>query len=565
MGAAPDRIFSAEDTIKALSAAATETSDEFVLKVFRRMHLASPPTVIAVFEGAVVQHFISPELWLPALAGGGKLMLQGFHISDLNKSIGSFLTFNLDSEEMRDVDLSSTKKPDWRGPAKLIFPKEAERRQQADMPLYDVRTPPGPGSSDSATRSTWVRQPGGGSVQRQGYEDGGDGLAFGPRAAALEAERRKLEAEKLDMERERHKAELVSREAAHKAEMAQLKSELRQEIQVARAEKPTGPDPMLEFMKMQAADRQAAEDRRRADAQIERERQDRIDARAAEDRRLERERQDKMEQRMADDRRADRERTDKLFEKLSERKEKDPMELVKQVTDLVGKKGDNSEMLMKSMNNMMEVQSTVMGATMDFVEHAARLNLGGGGEDEPGWVKGVDRLIKGIGKFAQAGAMRGPMFPQPPQVPAQAQGQQPQPQPQPPQGQAQQPRPPQTDSNAPIIDQIIGGIFAHYDVKMVAKAIIAHYRDESVQRALAEAGGDPEKAILSRLGNWPGAAPQNAAYLAALKEELNNQLQQAGYFDEEEKPSAKASDEGEDADADADDDQGEEEGDETEE
>lgn len=565
---APDRIFNSEDSLKALNAAAAEKSDDFVLKVFRRAHLASPPTIIAVFEGAVMQHFISPELWLPALAGGGKLMLLGFHSSDLNKPIGSYITFTFDNEEMRDVDLNATKKPDWRGPAKLIFPKEAERRQQADMPLYDVRSPPGPGSGDSATRSAWAGQPGGGRVQRQAYDDDPSTLAFGARAHALEAERRKLESEKLEAERERHKADIAAREAAHKAEMSALKSDLMSEIRMARSEKKDGPDPWVEFMKLQTEERRAAETARKEDARLERERQDRIDARAAEDRKFERERQDRIDQRLSDERRADRDRTEKMLEKMASDK-KDPLEMLEKAASLLSKKGGDSDVMMKSMHNMMEVQSTVMGATMDFVEHAARLNLGGG-DDEPSWVKGADRLIKGIGKIAQATMKGGPVFPPQQQMPPQAQQpqhpQQPQPQqPQQPQ-QAQQPRPPQTNSADTVIDQMIGGIYAHYDVKMVAKALIVYYQDESVQRALAEAGGDPEKAILSRLGNWPNAAPQNAEYLKKLVEELKNQIQAAGFFDDSgagTDPEDEGEDDGDDADADQG--EGEDEGDEAEE
>lgn len=567
MAAAEQRIFSSEESLKAINERATKDGDEFILKVFRRTHLASPPTVIATFEGANVQHFNSPELWLPSLSGGGKYQLQGYHQTDLNRPVASFIGFTVDNEEPREVDLAAPKRPDWRGPAKLSFPKEAQARQQADMPLYDVRTPPGPGLSDSATRSTWARQPGGGVV-RQNYEDPGV-EAFGPRAHALESERRKLESEKLEAERERHKREAEQEKRAHDAEMKALETKLEMRFQMLQ--KPTGPDPMVEFMKMQADDRRAAEAQRRADQQAERERQDRIDARAAEERRFERERQDKIDARLAEERRFDRERMDKIFEKLAERKpERDPLEMIEKFSNIVAKKGDNSDMLMKSMHNMMEVQSTVMDSTMGFVEHVSRMNLGGGGDEEPAWVKGIDRLMKGVGSFVKAKA-GGPVFPQQPQIAAQAQAQaaqQAQAQQAAQQAQAAQPRPPTTNAEAPIIDQIIGGIYAHYDPRMVAKALISYYQDDSIQKAIAEAGGDPEKALLTKLGNWPDAAPQNREYLKKLLEELENALQAAGYFAEEPKKSEakdKADDEDGDDDEEADTDESDDEGDETEE
>jgi hypothetical protein len=444
--------------------------------------------------------------------------------------------------------MNAHKKGDWRGPPTLEFPKEEARRGNVvDMPLYGAHSPSGPGLGDSATRThVWPRQPGGGSIQRDNYDD----IAFGPKAAALEAERRKLESEKLDAEREKHKAELAQRDAAHKAEMSSLESKLMNEIRAARA--PTGPDPMLKLMEMQAEDRRQAEERRREDtkiaaeqrredARLERERQERADTRAAEDRRLERERQDKIDQRLAEERRDGQARFEKLFEKVSERKERDPLEMIEKASSIFAKKQDSSEALAKTVHNMVEMQSSTMGMAMDFVDQAMRVRMDqqGGGE-EPSWVKGIDRLMKGIGKMALARAGA----PQLPQVPAGQPQQAPQ-QPGQPQQQPQQASP-------PVIDQILNAIRQYHPPAQVAAALIHYYQDPSVQQALAEAGGDFEVAFKNKLGNWVNENHnKNQPYMDALRDNLDKLLKKAGYYADEPDESADEPDEPGDEEEDA--------------
>lgn len=504
--AAEQRIFSQDDTLRLLVDKSKE-SDEFYLKILRRTHLASPPVLIAAFTGAQIAHFTSPELWLPQLAGGGKFQMLGYHATDLNRPVGSYITFSVDSEDAREVDMNAAKKPGWRGPALLEYPKEADRARSnaADMPLYDVRPPPGPGSRDSATTPhAWPRQPGGG-VHRETYDD-----AFGARAGALEAERRKLEAEKLEAERERHKAELAARDAAHRSEMSALKSELLSEIR----QKPSGPDAsqtmLLEFMKQQAEDRrvatqQAAEDRRAAET------------RAADERKAQREAQDRADARF-----------EKVLEKISEKKGPDPLEMLEKAANIIGKKGNDNDAMVKSVHNMVEMQSSVMGMSMDFVDHVSRMQLGGG-QEEPSWVKGIDRLMKGIGKMALARAPSGPVL-APAQQTVQSQAQPAQPT----QTQTQPAPPPPPELS--VVQQVEAAIRNHHDPVEVAAVLIKYYQDPSVQQALAEAGGDFEAAFLKRLGNWPEANQQNKAYLASLVKELEKQLQKAGYFADDAEP-----------------------------
>lgn len=502
--AAEQRMFSTDDTLRLIGDKAKE-SDNFWIKVQRRAHPGAHPVIVATLSGANMQHFASPELWLPTLCGGGKFLLQAYHESDANKLLGGAILFPVDGIDVRDVDLSifdgngDSKRADWRGPARLEYPKaSAPAQHQQEMPMYGIKAPPAPGSGDSATinRQAWPRSAGGGA-HREPYDDGSP---LGHKAGAIEAERRLLEKEKLDIERERHRAELDSIKRTHDAELKAVEARL--DAKLAIAKQPAGPDPVMavltKIMEQQAEDRreaarQAAEDRRAAEA-----RQEKADARFA-----------------------------SVLEKMSERKERDPLEIIGKVAELIKPKGDDTAM-MKSVNNIIEMQGTMMGSAMDFVEHASRLAMGGeGGEDEPKWLKGVERLVRGVGKMATAAQVSRPQLPQPPQM--QGQPQQPPPRPQNPQPQ-QAPQQQQPNQSAlSVVQQIELAIKQKYDVTKIAAALLQFYQDESVQAALEESGGDFELLVQKRLGNWANESPENAAYIKKLFEEVQRQVQAAGF------------------------------------
>ncbi len=255
MGAAEQRNFTTDQTLQLLQDRAKD-SDDFYLKLFRKPHPAALPQITASFLGAQLIHFTSPELWVPTLCGGGKFLIQAFHATEPSKPIGGMLNFPIEGQAERNVDLDAVTKPGWRGPATLEYPKREDARTQENLPLYGVTSPPDPGSGNSANQTTWSRQSGGGRVQRESY---GDSPAWREGAAALEAERRNLEKEKIEAEREKHRAELDALRKSHESDMKGLKAELRSEFISARPA-PTGPDPTTTiFMEMM---KQAAEDRR---------------------------------------------------------------------------------------------------------------------------------------------------------------------------------------------------------------------------------------------------------------------------------------------------------------
>lgn len=503
--AAEQRLFTVEDTMRLVSEKAKE-EDAFWVKVLRRMHMGAIPTLVATFSGATVSHFSSPELWIPGLSGGGKYLLQIYHASDQNKVIGSAIPFNMEKGEPRDVDASVVGRTDWRGPPILEFPPKEALRQQQEMPLYQVDgPPPAPYSGDSATKvpHAWARSAGGG-LNREQYSNVTE---FSDRARALEAERRLLEEKKLELEREKHKDQLDGLKKSHEADMRSLKSELMGAIQQT---KPSGPDPMVAML--MEISKQQAEDRREAAKQ------------AAEDRRVAQQIQAAAEARFLT-----------MFEKMNDRpKEKDPLEMMKAFSELMGTKKDNGiiDAQTKMMHSMSEMMGQQVNVAMDFVSAAADMQLGGQGEKEPAWIKGIDKLVKGVGAMARAQAAQPVAIPQPPQMAATAQYQQPQPNSP---GSAAQPAKPQSkpaETDQSVIDQLELAIKARLDPKQVAEALVTHFKDETIQKALAEAGGDMEAALYARLGNWHNLAPSNAEYMKTLIAEIEKYLTKAGFIDD---------------------------------
>jgi hypothetical protein len=501
-----DRIFTSDETMNSLREKAKE-GDDFLVKLQRRAHLGSTPELVASFSGARVEHFASPELWVPPLCGGGKFLLQGFHATDNGKPVGGFVQFSITTIDPKEVDQEVVKKVDWRGPPALEFPLRAAPRDMMNgHGGYDIRPPPAPGSGDSATRvpQAWPRPAGGGAVFNGDYGEEREYARSQSRQAALEQERRRFELEKLELRDEKHRGELEALKKGHEADMRSFKAEILAELRT----KPTGPDAgttMLETMlKMQIEDRRASEQRQ------------------AEDRRAAETRQT-----------ANDERFNRLLEKMADRPKEDPLAMITKVTELMGKSGGGNE---KMMHTMMETMGTINGVAMDFVEHAANMQLGGGEKESP-WVKGAEALVKGVTAMARGGQPRRPQqqFAQPnvPMTYEQQALQQPQPSQQPqqqPQQQQQQPQSQQPQREPSILEQIEFGIRGKAPQGAVVDALMQHFQDPSIQSVLVEAGMDFEVAFQRRLGPWINASAENKAYMEELYRVLTEKLTAAGLF-----------------------------------
>jgi len=507
-----DRQILPEETFNLIREKAKE-SDEFTVKVMRRAHMGAVPLLEATLSGANVQHFVNPELWLPNLCGGGNFTLQAWHASDTARPVGGFLQFKVD-QPTKAVDHATLKKPDWRGPSVLDYPQKEAPREAQQGSIYELSPPPAPGSGDSATRSpqAWPRQAGGGSVHSSEYggEPAWQGRAHFAQMGALEAERRKLEDQRLENEKQRHRDEIDSLKKSHEADMRSFKAEILSEVRSKPVD--TGSNAIVEMLKAQAEDRreaakQAAEDRRAAET------------RAAEERRAAEARQERADERM-----------NKLLEKMSDRPKEDPLAIIEKVSGLLGK-NNNNDATMKMMGSMAEMHSMQIGTAMDFIEHAANMQLGGGGKDESPIVKGIEAAVKGVASMVRAGGAKRPaqQFAQPqiPQTFDQQARQQQQPQ--------QAPPPPPRDTRT-ILEQIESGIRGKFPIAQVADALFTHFNDPSIQTALLAAGGDIEALIQTRLGNWQSENPENKAYVDALFKEVETRAAAAGFFEEEPAP-----------------------------
>lgn len=490
-----DRIFTSAETLDLLREKAKD-ADQFIIKVSRRPHMGAQPMVLATLSGATIEHFINPELWVPALVGGGKnISLQGFHAADPGKPVGGFVQFDIGDPPRESADTNAVFKPDWRGPPVLEFPKVGPKHQSESLPLY--QSPPGPNSGNNATvaSQTWERSPGGGfSRVDYGRANGHDDWRTG--AAALEAERRSLEKERLEAERVKHRDELEALRKSHEADMRALKSELLGAID--RNARPTGPDPtqtlVAEMLK------QAAEDRRAAAQQ------------AAEDRRREAERQERSDARF-----------NTMMEKLLTQPKENPLEMFKVVNELVATNSKKNDVIVeaqtKMMHTMTEMTGQQMGVAMDFISAAAEMHLGPQ-DNQPGWVKGLESVVKTVGAMAKGASARQigpPPLPPPGQL---HQGQQ-----------AQQPAPKKAP---PVIDQVEQAIRQRYDVNKIASVLVEHFNDPSIQQAAMEAQGDFEGYLRKRLGNWVNEdAVNNPLYLKALFEAVEAAFTKAGLLAEE--------------------------------
>lgn len=494
------RMISTPETIEMVRERVAKEGDTLIVKVTRRKHPGLQPELVASLSGATIEHVVNYERWIPQLCGGGKFLLSVYHVNDQTKQIGGYVQYDINADP-KDADREALKRNDWGGPSTIDYPLPPDRRQQEVPDMYTVRppSPPGPGTGDSATaapHAAWVRSPGGGFTRTQYEPDNVVGFdRVQVKMGQVEAERRKVEDERLANEKEKHKAELDAIKRENAAELRSMELRLLTQF---KDSKPAGPDPtatmLMEMLKQQAEDRRAAENRAAA-AALEAEKQRAEDRRAAEAR-----------QAAADA------RFEKLIEKMSEKKpEKDPIEVFKTVAELVKKNDDGSS---KAMHSMMETMGTINDVTLQFVDRMAEMQLGGREPESP-IVKGAEAVAKAITGMIKGNAVRRQQTPMQPQqqLPPQAQ---PRPAPQ---------QPPQDMS---VLGQIEKGIRLKLDPKEIARVLIANVNDPGVQAAAMEAGGDFEAAFDKRLGNWKNESPANMAYFKTLVEEIEKAAVAAG-------------------------------------
>jgi hypothetical protein len=192
------------------------------------------------------------------------------------------------------------------------------------------------------------------------------------------------------------------------------------------------------------------------------------------------------------------------------------------------------------LHSMAEAMGVMTDVTMNLVQTAAELNLGGGRDEHPA-LKAVKQGVKAISSlmegYQQSVVQKNQQFaPQQQQqqlaapqhvVQYQQQAQQPVPQ----AAQPQQPPVPQSPKQSDALDLLEAAIRAKQEPAVVAKMFIDSLGDPVVQKALDEVDGEVNELVARRIGGWAMADASNVVYLKALMDEVNKQGEAAGVFE----------------------------------
>lgn len=119
----PNGVPDFQTAIQILSAVAREKGDDFRVKILRKASPSAPFVNVATFDGARVDHFLTPEAWLVPFCGGGPIfVLWPFHASDPTKLVCQVIPPQINGTP-KEPDLRLPASPTWNGPVTLISPK----------------------------------------------------------------------------------------------------------------------------------------------------------------------------------------------------------------------------------------------------------------------------------------------------------------------------------------------------------------------------------------------------------------------------------------------------------
>lgn len=217
----------AEDTIKLLQAKAASAGDSFRIKVFRLSALRpTENTQVALLSDAVLAHATNPELWMPQLCGGGVFAFFVYHLTDPNQYVGGPIRFNVEGEP-RAVNPEIVYRADWQGPKKLDFPP----RVVNNGPSFSVASTGNPTgtapqtqvSSGQTVAPHLVSDP---NVARTLADLQRELDALRAKGAALDAERHKLDIERIRQENDMRLQQLENRLTAQRPAPVEHKTDV---------------------------------------------------------------------------------------------------------------------------------------------------------------------------------------------------------------------------------------------------------------------------------------------------------------------------------------------------
>lgn len=111
--------------------------DSFRIRVARRKNNNTGLEVVASFEEARGDHIVSPEKWLPEMAGGGNYYIDAFHADDPVTQIGGSILFSVSGNSW-PAAWSVIDSPNWRGPGECSYPTRPVTPQRQSPMLHAV-------------------------------------------------------------------------------------------------------------------------------------------------------------------------------------------------------------------------------------------------------------------------------------------------------------------------------------------------------------------------------------------------------------------------------------------
>lgn len=268
-----------EEVLAVISKTAKDTGvDDFRVRVQRRRTAGGMPEQVLTMDGALAEHFSSPETWLPRIAGGGLFIVSAYHVSNVANVVGGPYPVQVDGQS-RDPDPAVVEEPGWKGPRICVFPKPASKSNPTTPQIMTI-----PGGTDATPRNVAPVPPGEGrpnvenAIAAQFADVVRREQALFARQAQVEIEAAKREAagsverveRKLEDERRRNEEERRRLEEDRRRIAAEPKVEAKSDDKLEKVLTVLGPL-ALEFLKsdrefkqqalqlqLQAAERQAA-------------------------------------------------------------------------------------------------------------------------------------------------------------------------------------------------------------------------------------------------------------------------------------------------------------------
>lgn len=487
-----DKIKILEEKIKGLDQ--KDVDGNLMIKIYRR-ETSVPggifsPQVYCTLTGGAITHVANPELWLPALAGGGSFSLAVHAPGSSSVALVDGINFTLTGrEEYKFPNLDALDDISWKGPRAVIFPTKVATKSS---PSTVIASPPGAAGTIPAPQTPLPGSASSGVT----HQDQELRRLIEEQRAYSAALQRQLEEERRLREEERHKREMEALRIRQEAELERQKlatENLRKEIEAIKATPPPAQKaPSLLEMLKEALPVAAPLITTWMNASAERER--------------------RAEERQAE-----------ILKSIQSRPAIDPM--IKEILDQ-----QSANQL--PMATFMQQSAASTGALLNQMTEMAKtmLEMSAGPEESP-----VIKATREVGNVIQGLVTASNTAPRPPRrLPRQEVGEAPPPTPSRPQA---QPAMNGLDEKIPVppngvLAKLKAMLIAHEDPEKVAAETIKAFPSPEFQKALEGVGGDPEALFGQLLGvAWIQA---NLEYANAFGTAFTKQAQQAGLGGEDE-------------------------------